>query len=79
MFDSLMGTVGAEAREVFEKFRDNHAFDPEKILATELHITLDQDFRHVEDSEEDGRTSEYEGTLDLVVLHSMTEAEVDDW
>jgi hypothetical protein len=32
-FDSLMGTVGAEARTVLEKFRDNHAFDPEKILA----------------------------------------------
>src|SRR5215469_2624512 len=61
VFDSLTGSVGAEAREVLEKFRNNHAFDPEKILATELHITLDQDFLPVEDSEDDGRTSEYRG------------------
>src|ERR1700687_4980475 len=44
VFDPLMRGVGAEAREVLEKFRDNHAFDPQKILATELHITLDEHF-----------------------------------
>lgn len=31
-FDVLMKRAGAAAREVLEKFRDNHAFDPEKIL-----------------------------------------------
>lgn len=78
VFDLLMKGVGSEAREVLEKFRDNHAFDPEKILATELHIQLDQDFHSIEDSDEE-RTTAYEGTLDLVQLHSLTEAEIDDW
>jgi hypothetical protein len=79
VFDALMKGAGAEAREVLEKFRNSHAFDPEKILATELHIGLDQDFHPIEDSDEEGRTPEYEGTLDLVMLHSLTEAEIDDW
>jgi len=76
VFDSLMKGVGSDAREVLERFRDNHAFDPEQILATELHIELDQDFRPIEHSE---GSAEYEGTLDLVRLHSLTEAEIDDW
>jgi len=38
VFDALMHGAGDEAREVLETFRNNHAFDPEKILATELHI-----------------------------------------
>ena len=75
-FDSLMKRVGSEAREVLERFRDSHAFDPEQILATELHIELDQDFRPIEHSES---SADYEGTLDLVQLHSLTEAEIDDW
>ncbi|HEV2396299.1 MAG TPA: PD-(D/E)XK nuclease family protein [Candidatus Sulfotelmatobacter sp.] len=78
IFDALVKEASSEAREVLEKFRDNHAFDPEKILATELHIQLDQDFHPIEDSDEE-RTAEYEGTLDLVILHSLTEAEIDDW
>jgi PD-(D/E)XK nuclease superfamily len=77
VFDSLMKGVGGDAREVLENFRDNHAFDPEQILATELHIKLDQDFRPIEGDGEP--TPEYEGTLDLVMLHSLTEAEIEDW
>jgi len=42
VLDVLMRGVGTESREVLDKFRDNHAFDPEKILATELHIALDE-------------------------------------
>jgi hypothetical protein len=38
VFDSLINRASIEAQEVLEKFRDNHIFDPEKILATELHI-----------------------------------------
>src|SRR6185437_9480138 len=68
-----------EAQEVLEKFRDNHIFDPEKILSTELHIALDQDFHPVGDSGDERQTPEYEGTLDLVQLHSLAEAEIDDW
>lgn len=75
-FESLMKGIGSDAREVLERFRDSHAFDPDQILATELHIELDQDFRPIEHSE---GPAEYEGTLDLVRLHSLTEAEIDDW
>jgi hypothetical protein len=42
VFDALMKGAGTEAREVLVKFRENHAFDHEKILATELHIALDE-------------------------------------
>jgi hypothetical protein len=79
VFDALMRGVGPEAREVLEKFRDNHAFDPEKILATELHIALDENFVPIEPPCDDGQMADYEGTLDLVMLHSLTGAEIDDW
>lgn len=79
VLDSLMKDAGDEAREVLENFRDNHAFDPEKILATELHIALDENFLPIEHPGDDAQTAEYEGTLDLVMLDSLTEAEIDDW
>jgi hypothetical protein len=79
VFDVLMRGASAEAREVLEKFRDNHAFDPQKILATELHIALDEHFVPMEHPGNDGQIADYEGTLDLVMLHSLTEAEIDDW
>lgn len=79
VFDALMKQTGTEAREVLEKFRDNHIFDPEKILATELHITLDQSFQPLVDSDDGEQSPEFEGTLDLVLLHSLTDAEIDDW
>jgi hypothetical protein len=79
LFDALMKGAGTEAREVLEKFRDNHAFDPEKILATELHIALDENFVPIEHPGDDGQRADYEGTLDLVMIHSLTEAEIDDW
>jgi len=77
-FDSLTKSASDDAREVLEKFRDNHAFDPEKILATELHIALDENFLPIE-LLDGARTPDYEGTLDLVMLDSLTEAEIDDW
>jgi len=79
VFDGLMKGTGDEAREVLEKFRGNHAFDPEKILATELHIALDENFLPIEHPDEDQQIDEYEGTLDFVMIHSLTEAEIDDW
>ena len=79
VFDALMKGAGTEAREVLEKFRDNHAFDPEKILATELHIALDENFVPIDHPGDGGPIATYEGTLDLVMLHSLTEAEIDDW
>ena len=62
-----------------QKFRGNHVFDPEKIVATELHIGLDENFRPIDHLESDRLPAEYEGTLDSVMLHSLTEAEIDDW
>jgi len=79
VFDALAGDACAEAREVLQKFRDSHAFDPEKILATELHIALDENFLPIEHPDDNGKIAEYEGTLDLVLLHSVTEAEIEDW
>jgi PD-(D/E)XK nuclease superfamily len=79
VFDALMKGAGDEAREVLEKFRANHAFDPEKILATELHIALDESFLPIEHPDDDEQIGEYEGTLDLVMIHSLPEAEIDDW
>ena len=79
VFDALMKGAGEEAREVLEKFRGNHAFDPEKILATEPHIALDENFLPIEHPDDGGQLGEYEGTLDLVMIHSLTEAEIDDW
>jgi len=79
VFDGLTRSAGADAQEVLEKFRDNHAFDPEKILATELHIGLDENFLPAEHPCDQATVATYEGTLDLVMLHSLTEAEIDDW
>ena len=79
VFDALMKGAGTESREVLEKFRDNHAFDPEKILTTELHIALDEHFVPIEHPRDGGPIATYEGTLDLVMLHSVTEAEIEDW
>jgi PD-(D/E)XK nuclease superfamily len=79
MFDALMRSAGAEAREVLERFREDHAFDPDKILATELHIALDENFIPIERPVDDEQMAAYEGTLDLVMLDSVTEAEIDDW
>ena len=78
-FDGFMKQAGTEAREVLEKFRDNHTFDPEKVLATELHIALDENFVPIEHPGNEGPIATYEGTLDLVMLHSLTEAEIEDW
>jgi hypothetical protein len=78
LFDRLTQNVRDDAREVLDKFRNNHAFDPEKIVATELYIALDEEFRPIEDTTDD-RVAVYEGTLDLVILKSLTEAEIDDW
>ncbi len=53
LFDKLMQGVREDAGEALEKFRDNHAFDPEKIVATELRIELDDDFQPIEEGEGD--------------------------
>ena len=79
VFDRLMQGLGDDATEAISRFRNNHAFDPEKIVATELYIALDNDFRPIKEANEHAQLASYEGTLDLVMLHSMTEAEISDW
>jgi hypothetical protein len=87
VFDQFTKAASAEAREGLERFRDNHAFDPDKVLATELHIALDENLQPIGDSLSGERQINtqaaeipaYEGTLDLVMLHSLTEAEIADW
>ena len=79
ILDSLMKDANADASEALERFRENHAFDPEKIVATEMHITLDETFRPIDHPGDDPLMAAYEGTLDLVMLHSLVEAEIDDW
>jgi len=79
VLDSLVKRASAEVWEGLQKFRDNHAFDPGKIVATELHIALDESFRLIDHSEDDPLLAAFEGTLNPVMLHSLAEPEIDDW
>jgi len=63
VFDALARDACAEAGDVLEKFRGNNAFDPEKILATELHIALDENFLPIEHPDDEGQIAEYEERL----------------
>jgi hypothetical protein len=82
-FDRLARKASEDAREVLVKFRDNHEFDPNTIVGTELEIKLDSDFNPIDaDTESQNGNDDqvaYKGTLDLVQLHSLTEAEITDW
>lgn len=77
--DALIKGAGDEAKSVLERFRENHIFGPEKILGTELHIALDENFLPIENLEGEAKAVEYEGTLDLVTFDSFTDAEIHDW
>jgi len=79
LFDTLAREVREDAGEVLDKFRSNHVFDPEKIVATEMYIALDEEFHPIDDSTTAGQVAAYEGTLDLLMLTSLTEAEIADW
>lgn len=79
VFDRLIQEVGEDASEALQRFRNNHVFEPDKIVATELYIALDEEFRPIEVGATRARKAAYEGTLDLVLLHSFSEAEIDDW
>jgi len=85
-FDALAVGVRPDAREGLDRVRDSLVVDPEKILGTEQYIGLDTDFslvvmERVEGEHRSGGDPriEHEGTLDLVLLHSPTEAEIWDW
>jgi len=86
--DCLMtGSGNSEVVQALERFRNNHAFNPEQVLGTELSISLDEGFKPKERASFRERDpgpagcppASYEGTLDLVLLPSITEAEIHDW
>jgi hypothetical protein len=87
LFERLASGAGSDALAALERFRDNHAFDPERVLATELYIALDDAFNPIEGAAPGAgkpganstRSATYEGTLDLVLLDSVTDAEIHDW
>ena len=85
-FDALTSGAQPELLDGLDRVRENLVIDPEKVFGTEQYIGLDKDFALVimERVEHGHRTGgdpriEYEGTLDLVLLHSETEAEIPDW
>jgi hypothetical protein len=85
-FDALTSGAQPESVDGLNRLRENLVIDPEKVFGTEQYIGLDRDFSLIvmERVERGHRTGgdpriEYEGTLDLVLLHSETEAEIPDW
>lgn len=85
--DCMITPASGDAQQALERLRDNHSFDPGEVLGTELYISLDEEFNPIEPASFGGRDqgprvgprAAYEGTLDLVLLHSVTEAEIHDW
>jgi len=85
-FDALVTGASPEALDGLDRVREALVIDSEKVFGTEQYIGLDKDFSLVamEQVEHGHRTGgdpriEYEGTLDLILLHSATEAEIPDW
>jgi hypothetical protein len=74
-FAELLEGIGEEARAILEDYGQVFVLDPEKVLATELKLQLGEDFLPCPA----GYPAAYEGTLDLVLLHTATEAEIPDW
>jgi PD-(D/E)XK nuclease superfamily len=74
-----------EVSELLETFGEARFYDPEKIYDTELYIGLDEDFRIVEVRGQSDRDQErkegtvYEGTIDLLIMESETEAVIEDF
>ena len=72
-FDVLCETASPEAIEVLDTFRESFTFHPDSVVGTEIHISLDANFKP-------SKTDiEYEGTLDLVTMESEREATIHDW
>lgn len=73
--DALAEGAPLDALAVLENIRESYTFEPENVLATEMHIVLDEDFRPTTDPD----LIVYEGRLDLALLPTTTEAEIHDW
>lgn len=85
-FDALVTGASPEALDSLDRVREALVIDPERVFGTEQYIGLDKDFSLVvmEQVEHEHRTGgdpriEYEGSLDLILLHSDREAEIPDW
>jgi hypothetical protein len=85
-FDSLLDGVSLENIEGLERVGETVVIEPEKVFGTEQYIALDEGFALLVMERVDGdhRTGGdppivYEGTVDMVLLHSPTEAEIPDW
>jgi hypothetical protein len=85
-FDSLLDGVSLENLEGLDRVREMLVIEPEKVFGTEQYIALDEDFALLVMERVDGDHRSggdpriaYEGTLDMVLLHSPTEAEIPDW
>ena len=81
----LSKDASPEALEVIQRFTESYFWDSEKIYDTELYIAADEDFNILETrrkmEREDKRPSGtvYEGTIDLIIMESVTEATIYDW
>jgi hypothetical protein len=84
---SIAGAASRDVQQALERFRDHPPFDPEEVLGTELYISLDEEFNPVEpagpakgNGENEVRPpAVYEGTLDLVLVRTVSAAEIHDW
>jgi hypothetical protein len=83
--EELARESSPEVKELLETFGDARYFDPDKIYDTELYIGADENFNIIEVRGRAERGQErkpgivYECMIDLVVMESESEAEIEDW
>lgn len=75
-FNDLMSTASQEAYDAISNFPKRYELDWDKVIGTELHIRLDNNFKPVPDK---NVLATYEGTIDLGLLHSPEEATIPDY
>lgn len=82
-FDELLARgYGEEALDILEGLKDSLVVDPERVLSAEMWLGLDGELRPVSaDDYSINRNilTDFEGTLDLVLLPSANEADIWDW
>lgn len=83
--EQLARDTGPESKEILSRFCESFFIDSDKIYDMELYISCDEDFKVLEVRGRSERKKQhdprvvYEGSLDLVVMESMTTAEIYDW
>ncbi|MGH9522210.1 MAG: PD-(D/E)XK nuclease family protein [Terriglobales bacterium] len=84
-FDEILGRgYSEEVTDILDGFKDSLVIDPEQVLGAEMYLALDEEFKPLEFNEDrsDWRGAgdpDFEGTLDLVLLPTPTEADIFDW